>query len=60
MYFLPYMLFSTQAPKASTTLPPSSEPSGKHRPYLALNLSWLVRLSLETPTTSTPSSWKRG
>ena len=38
MYFLPYMLFSTQAPNASTTAAVSSEASGKISSCFFLNL----------------------
>jgi hypothetical protein len=55
MYLRPYMLFSTQTPKASQTFLSSSAPSGKPSLCLALNLSWLAALSGETPTTATPS-----
>ena len=52
MYVLPYMLFSTQTPNASSIARPSSEARGNSSPYLARNLSWLSRLSDEMPTTA--------
>ena len=55
-YVRPYIDFSTQAPKASTTVPSGSEASGKVRPYFSANFSSALIESLETPITSMPKS----
>src|SRR5471030_1423306 len=54
IYFLPYKVFSPQTPKSWAVFTSGSEASGILSLYLALNLSWLAVVSLETPITGTP------